>query len=187
MKSAFVRFGYSILYWFHPPWDTGIPAPELVRTIADLPPGRAIDIGCGTGTNLLYLAEHGWQITGIDFIPRAIAKAQRKLKAYPAVLYTADATKLDTLDLPGPYDLALDIGCFHGLPAGGRMPYARGLAHWMKPGGIYLLYAWQPSSAQDPSGVSKEEVLRCFEKQFTLSRYEQGTGRSSAWYFFGRK
>ncbi len=187
MKSSFIRFWYSIFYWFHPPWDTGIPAPELVRTVATLPPGRAIDIGCGTGTNLLYLAEHGWRVTGVDFIPRALAKARGKLKSFSPTLIAADVTKLETLDLPGPYDLALDIGCFHNLTSDGQAKYAGGLAHWMAEGGIYLLYAWQPASAQDPSGVSKETVVRCFEKQFELSRYEQGMGRSSAWYYFNRK
>jgi SAM-dependent methyltransferase len=187
MKSLMYRLWYSILYWFSPPWDTGIPAPELVRTVAAFPPGRAIDIGCGTGTNLLYLAQHGWQVTGVDFIPRAIAKARIKLKAFSPVLLVADGTTLKTLALPGPYDLALDIGCFHGLSPDGRGKYSEGLAHWMARGGMFLLYAWQPASLQDPNGVPKEDVLQCFKKDFRLSGYEQGTGRPSAWYFFIRK
>jgi cyclopropane fatty-acyl-phospholipid synthase-like methyltransferase len=187
MKSPLYRLWYSIMYWFSPPWDTGIPAPELVRTVAELPPGRAMDIGCGTGTNLLYLAQHGWHVTGVDFVPRAIARAREKLEPYSPVLVTADATKLKTLDLPGPYDLALDMGCFHGLSPEGSAAYAEGLAHWMTDEGLFLLYAWQPASPQDPNGVSKESVLRCFKKLFTLYRYEQGTGRPSAWYFFRRK
>jgi SAM-dependent methyltransferase len=187
MKTMFPRLWYSTLYWFHPPWDTGIPAPELVRTIADLPPGRAIDIGCGTGTNLRYLAEHGWRITGVDFVPRAIAKARKKLKKFSPTLMVADVTKLAELALPGPYDLALDMGCFHSLTPAGREKYSAGLSGWMKPGSLYLLYAFQPSSPRDPNGLSKEAVLRCFEREFGLTRYEQGTGRSSAWYFFKRK
>jgi SAM-dependent methyltransferase len=187
MKSLFIRFWYSILYWFHPPWDKGIPAPELVRMVADLPPGCAIDIGCGTGTNLLYLAEHGWKITGLDFIPSAIAKARSKLEAFSPDLVVADATQLETMDLPGPYDLALDMGCFHSLTREGRGQYARGLARWMRRGSIYLLYAWQPAFSGDSAGVSREEVLRIFEKDFHLSQYEQGAGRASAWYYFVRK
>ncbi len=187
MKSWIFRLWYSIMYWFSPPWDTGIPAPELVRTLAKLPPGRAIDIGCGTGTNLLYLAQHGWRITGVDFIPRAVAKARAKLKSFSPVLKVADVTELKTLELPGPFDLALDIGCFHGVSPAGREKYSGGLAHWMAKGSMYLLYAWQPASAQDPNGVSREEVLRCFDKDFVLSGYEQGTGRPSAWYYFIRK
>ena len=74
MRRAF----FSLWYLFSkPPWDTGIPAPELVRAIANRPPGRALDLGCGTGTNVRYLAEHGWQATGLDFAPSAIAQARR--------------------------------------------------------------------------------------------------------------
>ncbi|MBN1437790.1 MAG: GNAT family N-acetyltransferase [Anaerolineales bacterium] len=187
MKSHLFRLWYSIQYWFHPPWDTGIPAPELVRTIADLPPGRAIDIGCGTGTNLRFLAEREWRVTGVDFTPRAIAKARRKLSSFSPTLIVADVTDLASLSLPGPYDLALDMGCFHGLSPEERKRYAAGLARWIRPGGIYLLYAWQPAFPGDSDGVSRENVGRCFSKDFVLWRYEQGTGHPSAWYYFHRK
>jgi SAM-dependent methyltransferase len=184
MASWIRRFRYSLLYRFSPPWDTGIPAPELIRTVADLPPGRAIDIGCGTGTNLLYLAERGWRVTGIDFIARAISTAKRKLAAFPATLLIADVRRMESLTLPGPYDLALDMGCFHGLAPRDRAEYARGLARWMKPGGLFLLYAWQPAFPEDSRGVPREEVESCFGKEFQLFRYEQGTGHPSAWYYF---
>jgi SAM-dependent methyltransferase len=187
MTSRLIRFWYEVRYWFSPPWDTGIPAPELVRAIATLPPKRAIDIGCGTGTNLLYLAEQGWDVTGVDFIPRAIAKARKKLASFSPTLRVADVANLKKLNLPGPYDLALDMGCFHGLSAGSREKYIIGLSHWLRRGGLFLLYAWQPESEKDPRGVPKEIVLASFAKQYTLSRYEQGEGRASAWYCFTRK
>ncbi|MBN2084181.1 MAG: class I SAM-dependent methyltransferase [Anaerolineales bacterium] len=187
MKSAFIRFRYSILYRFHSPWDTGIPAPELVRTIAGLAPGRAIDLGCGTGTNLLYLAEHGWEITGVDFIGRALAAAKRKLGSRPAAWLQADVTNLERMRLPGPYDLALDMGCFHSLNRADRARYARGLGRWMKPEGLFLLYAWQPENPGDTRGVSREDVTACFAADFHLYQYEQGAGHPSAWYYFKRR
>jgi SAM-dependent methyltransferase len=187
MGSRLGRIWYSILYRFSPPWDTGIPAPELVRIVASLPPGRAFDIGCGTGTNLLYLAEHGWEVTGVDFVGRAIGAAKRKLSSYPAVLRIADVAKMEALQLPGPYDLALDMGCFHSLARADHARYARGLAHWMKPGGVYMLYAWQPDHPGDSRGISREDVVTGFAGDFHLYQYEQGTGHPSAWYYFNRK
>jgi SAM-dependent methyltransferase len=181
------RLWYSIQYWLSPPWDTGIPVPELARVLADLPPGKAIDIGCGTGTNLLFLAQRGWEVTGVDFVPRAIAKARRKLNRFHPVLRVADASDLGALDLPGPFDLALDVGCFHGLNGDGRVSYAAGLARWVKQGGVYMLYAFQPESERDPHGITAKDVGRCFGEHFALLRYEQGRGRASAWYYFLRK
>src|SRR5574341_421543 len=149
VKRLFFALWYLL---FKPPWDSGIPAPELVRAIANRPPGRALDLGCGTGTNVRYLAEHGWQATGIDFAPNAIAKARRKLGHLSATLLVGDTTQLERLPLPGPFDLALDMGCFPSLSDAGRKRYAAGLKRWMALGSLYLLYAWQP----DPERRSEE-------------------------------
>ena len=182
------RLAFAWMYLFKPPWDSGIPAPELVRAIAGRPPGRALDLGCGTGTNVRYLAEHGWQATGIDFVPRAIAQARRKLRGREgaAQLLVGDVTQLEKLPLAGPFDLALDLGCFHSLSAGGRQRYASGLAHWLAPRGIYLLYAWQPDPAQGLWGIPREDVIATFAHGFRPTGYEQGRGRTSAWYYFER-
>jgi SAM-dependent methyltransferase len=180
------RLAFAWWYLFKPPWDTGLTAPELVRALADRPPGRALDLGCGTGTNVRYLAEHGWQATGIDFVPRAIAKARRKLRGLPATLLVGDVTQLGRLPLPGPFDLALDMGCFHSLSEAERIRYASGLRHWMTPRGIYLLYAWQPDPARGLRGIPREDVIAAFADGFTPTGYEQGQGRPSAWYYFER-
>src|SRR5437867_11299153 len=102
-----------------PPWDTGITPPEVERFVASHAPGRAIDLGCGTGTNAVYLARHDWTAVGVDFAGRAIAKARRRARDAGVVsrctFYVGDVTRLDYLT--GPFDLALDIGCLHSPPA----------------------------------------------------------------------
>jgi SAM-dependent methyltransferase len=182
------RLTYTLWYWLQkPPWDSGIPAPELVRAIEGRSQGNALDIGCGTGTNVRYLAEHGWQVTGIDFASNAIAKAKRKLKGLDATLRVGDVTKLEALSLPGPFDLALDMGCWHSLTPAGQRHYAAGLAHWLQPGGQYLLYAFQPDPARKVWGFPRQAVIETFSAGFTLVNYEQGQGRPSAWYYFTRR
>lgn len=191
------RLFFEWMYWFQrPPWDSGQPAPELVRVVAERPAGTALDLGCGTGTQTHYLAEHGWHVTGIDFVPRAVEQAKRKNRAFaPQVtLLTGDVTKLAQLPLPGPYDLALDMGCFHSLTEAGRERYISGLSYWLKPGGLFMLYAFQPVPNQppppqrtgQPAHLPKGKVIELFAKAFTLTNYEQGTGRPSAWYYFTR-
>jgi SAM-dependent methyltransferase len=181
VKRLFFSFWYLL---FKPPWDSGIPAPELVRAVANRPPGRALDLGCGTGTNVRYLAERGWQAAGLDFAPSAIAKARRKLGPLPATLLVGDVTKLESLPLPGPFDLALDMGCFHSLDDDGRKRYVAGLKHWMAPGGIYLLYAWLPDPENRLWGISREAMVNWFADGFRSTGFEAGRGRPSAWYYF---
>ena len=65
-----------------PPWDTEITPPEVVELVeGEGPsPGRALDLGCGTGTNCVYLARHGWEVVGVDFSVLAIRPARRKAR-----------------------------------------------------------------------------------------------------------
>jgi SAM-dependent methyltransferase len=179
------RLWFAWRYLFRPPWDTGISPPELLGTLRDLPPGHALDLGCGTGTNLLCLVEHGWQATGIDFAPNAIARARRRLRGRPARAFVADVMRLADLPLDGPFDLALDIGCLHGLSAEGRQRYAAGLARWVRPGGCYLLYAWLPGPDQ-ASGLTHEDAAALFAPHFAHTRFELGEGRPSAWHWLER-
>ncbi|MFD0629748.1 class I SAM-dependent methyltransferase [Streptomyces sanglieri] len=64
-----------------PPWDSGITPPELVALIEGpgaLMPGRALELGCGTGTNAVYLARHSWRVTAVDLVDRAVRQARRR-------------------------------------------------------------------------------------------------------------
>ena len=180
------RLFFSLWYWLprRPPWDTGVTPPELERFVATHPPGRAIDLGCGTGTNAFYLARHDWTAVGVDFAGRAIAKARRRARDAGVVarctFYVGDVTRLDFLT--GPLDLALDIGCLHSLPVAQRAAYAAGVARLVRAGGTYLLYAFAPGGRPGVPGLTGDDVRTIFVRTFAVAGVEEGTGWPSAWY-----
>lgn len=191
------RLRFALMYLGQPRWDTGITPPEVVALIEDqkLPPGRALDLGCGTGTNSLYLARHGWQVTGLDFVPRAVRKARAKARAaslrQSVTFKRADVSQLEKLKLP-PVDFALDIGCMHSLTPEQQAGYAQGLATVVRPGGTYLVYAARPREGRTgPLGLTPEAIEGLFQPYFQLVFSEDGYDDAgvvnSGWYRFERK
>jgi SAM-dependent methyltransferase len=177
------------------PWDTDITPPEIRQLIEEenLPPGRAIDLGCGTGTNAIYLAQHGWQAVGIDYIARPIRLARRKAQqagvAHQTRFIVGDVTGLDTMELGEDFDLAVDIGCGHSLSEARQLAYARCLGQLLRPGGILMLYMFRPTP-EHSFGLEPEAVRRLFEADFRLIWSDLGQDVSaqagSAWYRFVR-
>ena len=129
LASAFYRSAYR---FGRPAWDSEEPRPELVRLVEDHPCGRALDIGCGTGANALYLAGHGWDVVGIDVVASPIETARRRAQAQggarAANFVVGDVSRLRHHGVEGPFDLAIDVGCYHSVPAGRRDAYAREVA-----------------------------------------------------------
>ena len=186
MQTLFRRLLYQTWYFRQPPWDTGISPPELIEFIEQHQPGRAIDIGCGTGTNVITLAKAGWQVTGIDFAQRAIKLARQKLKkaGIQAAVSVNDATKLSGVS--GPFDLALDIGCFHSISQAGREKYLDQLNGILAPNGFWLWYGFlHPGTAPSGPGLAEADLSRISARLTLLSRRD-GFDRAhpSAWFLF---
>src|SRR6185436_5492987 len=149
------RLSFNFWYFRNPPWDSGISPPELLEFIQTHPAGKAIDLGCGTGTNVITLACAGWQVTGVDFALPAIGMAKKKLNQahVRADLRVGDVTKLT--NFTGPFDLALDLGCFHGLAPQDRSDYLSQLKRILAPNGFWLLYAFlSPGTPRSGHGLS---------------------------------
>ena len=187
LRNFLHRLTFSLWYLFDPPWDSGISPPELIDFIEKYPPGNAIDIGCGTGTNVITLAQAGWQVTGVDFVPRAIKTARRKVKkaGIRAELYIRDVT--DLKGISGPFDLALDIGCFHSIGES-KADYLAELDRVLAPGGYWLMYGFFSSDQSSP-GLAEAD-LDLISASMTQVWRQDGFDkreRTSAWFLYQKK
>jgi SAM-dependent methyltransferase len=162
-------------------WERQVPPADLVQLIEGptaLTPGRALDLGCGTGTDSIYLAQHGWDVTGIDMVPEALTIARRNATAKGVCpdFVQGDVTKLDPV-VAGSFELLLDFGCFHTLPADQRPIYVDSVSAVTAPGATLLLYGFArpPRLAPMQAGISLGEVRERFSRDWEIVSAEQTT------------
>ncbi len=185
MKDWLRRIYFNLAYLGHPRWDTQQSPPELLEFMQSHPPGRALDLGCGTGTNLATLAEGGWQVTGVDFAPLATHLARRRLKqrSLPGKVITSDVVHLPPF--PAPFDLVLDIGCYHNLNLVDRLAYGHNLERLLSNRGVWLVYVHQRPSPNTTLGVTEEDIASLQERFQLLDRRDGLDGlRKSSWLWF---
>jgi SAM-dependent methyltransferase len=146
------------------PWDTGKPSAELCRVVAEagIKPCRAIEFGCGTGINSVWLAHQGFDVTGIDLSPSAIEKARRRAaEAGTNVRFAAADLQQLPPELTGPYDFFFDRGCYHAVRREGAAGYLATLRAVTRPGTLGLVLAGNAREPQDPGPpVVSEAELR---------------------------
>jgi SAM-dependent methyltransferase len=179
------------------PWDSGVSPPELVGVIEGagrLASGRALDLGCGTGTTSVYMASKGWQVTGVDFVPRPIGVARAKAASagLSVAFLVGDVTRLHELPIEPGFDLLFDQGCFHSLPDRARPAYVREVSRMARSGATSLLYAFgrQPDVHRRrffPKGITPDEVRALFA-DFEMVEALPGTDPfGSHWYTLRRR
>jgi SAM-dependent methyltransferase len=130
----------------------------LAPEVRDLPPGRALDVACGEGRNAIWLAEQGWEVTGVDFSSVAIEKATRLAEGRGV---TGTWRVLDVVEDPlgtEEYDLALLF--YLQLPAGERRRAVQSTLDALRPGGTILVVGHDSSNiAQGWGGPQDPTVL----------------------------
>lgn len=139
------------------PWDSGVPSLELQRVLNEkqLGPSRALEIGCGTGTNAVYLAQHGFEVTAFDLSPVAIERARtRAAQAGVRVNFFA-ADLEDAVDRQAfgpPFPFIFDRGVYHSLRPDGLGAYLRTLRRVTAPEGRLLVLT---GNANDPAPLDR--------------------------------
>jgi len=146
------RYSGDDLVW------TSTPNQFLVSEVVDLPPGRAVDLACGEGRNAVWLAEQGWEVTGVDFSAVGLAKAQRF-----AALWNVEATWVESAVQewrPPSEGFDLVAVLYLQLPQPERSIALEVAASAVAPGGTFLVVAHdQENLIRGFGGPPNAEVL----------------------------
>jgi len=155
-------------------WDTGRPSSQLKQVVESgtVRPCRIVELGCGTGTDAVYLAGKGCDVTAIDIAPTALRLAEKKAqKASVKVRWLlADVLRLPELE---PFDCLYDRGCYHAIRRDYPREYVAAVRKLTRPGARILVLAGNTN--EEPSGlssgpprVSEEEIRGDFARGFKL-------------------
>jgi len=162
----FYRLGFT-------PWD-GHPLAQSLRKLVEgngaLSAGKALELGCGTGECSIYLAEHGWQVTAVDYVTQALDKARVKADAAGAVVdfARADVTRLSSAGLGDDFGLIVDNGCLHNMSDADRDAYVREVGAVAAPDARLLIVAFAPGGRFGVRGVDPAEMERRFNQGWTM-------------------
>jgi SAM-dependent methyltransferase len=168
MFRAMYRLGFT-------PWD-GHPLAKGLRDLIEgsdnapaLPTGTALDVGCGTGDSSIYLAKHGWRVTGVDFAPKALEKARAKARASDVAVefVHADVTQLSHAGIGDGFQLIVDNGCLHSISGDDREAYVREMTRLAAPNARLSLVAFKPGAFGVP-GIDQAEIERRFTPGWAL-------------------
>lgn len=147
-----------------PPWDIGKPQDVLVAVFDEISiAGSVLDLGCGTGENVLELARRGLDAWGLDSTPAAVAAAEKKRDARGLTAKFVLGDALDLAPLGRTFDTVLDCGLFHVIAEDERRRYLQELAHVLRPGGRHLMLGFATNNTGlGPRGYSQEELRAYF-------------------------
>ena len=169
-----MSFGYRLLYAVaFTPWEQMVNAPaaeqiekafEREEEGGQPPFGRALDLGCGSGIWSVKLAARGWDVTGVDLIPKALRRARRRADddGVQVRWVQGNVTALSEGDVGSGHRLLLDFGCFHTIPPDRRDAYGASVSAVAAPGATFLLYGFTrpPRFAPMAASISTDEVER---------------------------
>ncbi|MHA2153550.1 MAG: SAM-dependent methyltransferase [Candidatus Thorarchaeota archaeon] len=174
LAKLFYEFGYRYKLV---PWDVG-PRSELVELVerGRIKPGRAIDLGSGTASNCIFLAQHRFDVTGVDYAKSAIKLGRsRARKAGVSVTFIEDDLT-DLRHIKGTFDLLVDYGTLDDLSPKERDLYVKNVLPLTHPDTIFLLFCfewiprWWEGPLFDLMAMRPGEVERRFENYFNIER-----------------
>ncbi|BCZ22917.1 class I SAM-dependent methyltransferase [Mycobacterium senriense] len=192
-KQTLFRIFYRIGFT---PWD-GHPLAQSVRDLVEgtrdaaaLPAGSALEVGCGTGDCAIYLAQHGWNVTAVDFVAKPLERARAKARAAGAAVefVQADVTQLSRTGIGANFELIVDNACLHNMSDADRDAYVREITAVAAPDARLLIVAFVPGGRVGVRGIDRAEMERRFTQSWTLlsagaERELDRSEKTPAWYY----
>ena len=154
------------------PWDLGKPYKQLVDYVNENSPSSALDVGCGTGTDAIYLAKNGFNVSAIDISEEAVKIAETKAQKAEVSI---DFRVSNVLDMPfedGTFEFANDNGCFHSFEGSSSEEsnwkiYIKEMHRVMKPKARYLMKCFSEEHS-NPHRLSQETIRQYFSGNFNI-------------------
>jgi SAM-dependent methyltransferase len=169
--SLFYKFQYLVGMT---PWERmpSLPIGEQAVALLDReesgrkPPfGRALDLGCGKGFWSVRLAQRGWQVTGIDIVPKAVRLARERARqaGVEGRFVKGSITALSAAGVASGFRLILDFGVVHGLSPEQVRAVAREVTAVATEEATLLMYAFSPGRRGPlPRGISRQEIEQAY-------------------------
>lgn len=184
--------------WEDLPWSHEEPTLFLAEICRRREPGTALDIGCGAGTDSLFLAQQGWRVTSLDFMPKALEYTQQRAESAGVSVNPVEAD-ITEWEPPQKYDLVLDHGLLHNMDPVRYEAYRQTVLSALADDGEFVLLHWHPryegqaNGKMGPTRRSRDEIKAFFapelqERFFAREEFEDltslvGGGMVQAYYW----
>jgi cyclopropane fatty-acyl-phospholipid synthase-like methyltransferase len=171
----------------HLGWTAGTANPEIINLVYEgvIPVGsKILEIGCGLGSESVFMAARGMDVTALDISEAAVNRGKQIADAYGIHVNWIAADLLETDLFNEDFDILTDQGCFHHMHENERELYMKKVVKYLKPGGMFILRSFSdkiPGGPQ-PRRVSSDDMISTFHKHFKLEHMERILSFSSERY-----
>ena len=152
------------------PWELGRPRKSLVELVESgrVKPSKTLDLCCGAGTNPIYLAKKGFDITAMDISDGAVKLAKERASNEGVEMNFLVGSFLTLPFKDDRFEFIFDMGCFHHVETRNRATFIRGVDRVLKPKGTYFLTCFSYRNGPAWNHFTKEQIIELFRDHFSI-------------------
>jgi methyl halide transferase len=168
-----------------PFWDAGAPHGELLRVLKEYPlpkAGSVLELGCGTGSDAIYLAKRRFEVTAVDCSPIALERARLRAEYYDALLRFVLDDAFEFTQTCGQFDIVYDCGFYHHIRMMKLEPYLDMLWHITRPGSWFFCLTGRTGerTPDGPPQLTEDDIRLELGRLFEFVHLRRTTLESSA-------